>query len=285
MARAVVRGRRAKRQRIIPLLGVDEKAIAKGHQYFTVVNDLERGTVEYVAEDRKQESLAGFYRPLSAEQLAGIEAVAMDMWDPFIAATKAHVPDAVSKIVFDRYHVMTHMLKAVDAVRKAEHRALRAAGDPSLTGSKYLWLYSTENFPEEHTEWFELLAEPALEDRPRMGAGGKPARSVALSAAGLGGAALEALVLLGYAFAAGPGDPGGADLATAPAERADLLRASHHQCGQRRTELEDPDDKKNACGFRNRDHFKVAIYFHCGGLDLYPTPLEVGLDLHGFHRQ
>jgi transposase len=157
MERAVVRGRRAKRQRIIPLLGVDEKAIAKGHQYFTVVSDLERGAVEYVAEDRKQESLAGFYRPLSAEQLAGIEAVAMDMWDPFISATKAHVPDAMSKIVFDRYHVMTHMLKAVDAVRKAEHRALRAAGDPSLTGSKYLWLYSTENFPEEHAEWFELL--------------------------------------------------------------------------------------------------------------------------------
>ena len=26
-----------------------------------------------------------------------------------------------------------------------------------------------------------------------------------------------------------------------------------------------------ACGFRNRDHFKIAIYFHCGGLDLYPA--------------
>jgi len=26
-----------------------------------------------------------------------------------------------------------------------------------------------------------------------------------------------------------------------------------------------------AYGFRNREHFKTAIYFHCGGLDLYPT--------------
>ena len=24
------------------------------------------------------------------------------------------------------------------------------------------------------------------------------------------------------------------------------------------------------CGFRNTEHFKTAIYFHCGGLDLYP---------------
>ncbi|MSR81431.1 MAG: hypothetical protein EXS58_00680 [Candidatus Latescibacteria bacterium] len=28
--------------------------------------------------------------------------------------------------------------------------------------------------------------------------------------------------------------------------------------------------KRMACGFRNREHFKKAIYFHCGGLDLYP---------------
>jgi transposase len=28
--------------------------------------------------------------------------------------------------------------------------------------------------------------------------------------------------------------------------------------------------KKTARGFRNAEHFKIAIYFHCGGLNLYP---------------
>ncbi len=28
--------------------------------------------------------------------------------------------------------------------------------------------------------------------------------------------------------------------------------------------------KRKCCGFRNPDNFKNAIYFHCGGLDLYP---------------
>jgi transposase len=28
--------------------------------------------------------------------------------------------------------------------------------------------------------------------------------------------------------------------------------------------------KRMACGFRNIEHFKTAIYFHCGGLNLYP---------------
>jgi transposase len=157
MERAVARGRRAKRRRVIAHLGVDEKAIAKGHRYFTLVNDLDRGTVEYVAEDRKQESLEQYYRSLSAKQLAGIEAVAMDMWDPYIAATKAYVPEAVRKMVFDRYHVMAHMLQAVDDVRKAEHRALLAEGNRLLVGTKYLWLYSEENLPEGLEEWLAAL--------------------------------------------------------------------------------------------------------------------------------
>jgi transposase len=46
MERAVTRGRRAKRPQVITHLGVDEKAVAKGQSYFTVVNDLARGTVE-----------------------------------------------------------------------------------------------------------------------------------------------------------------------------------------------------------------------------------------------
>jgi len=28
--------------------------------------------------------------------------------------------------------------------------------------------------------------------------------------------------------------------------------------------------KEMACGFRNREHDRIAIYFHCGGLSLYP---------------
>jgi hypothetical protein len=30
--------------------------------------------------------------------------------------------------------------------------------------------------------------------------------------------------------------------------------------------------KKRAGGYRNVENFKTAIYFHCGGLDLYPAP-------------
>ncbi len=157
MERAVQRGLQAKKPRIIGHLGVDEKGVAKGHTYFTLVSDLDRGTVEFIAEDRKKSSLDSYYEGLTVRQKAGIQAVAMDMWDPFIESTMQHLPQAETKIVYDRYHIMKYMTGAVNDVRKAEHRRLQAEGDDTLKRTKYLWLFSEENLPEQHQEWFARL--------------------------------------------------------------------------------------------------------------------------------
>lgn len=157
MERAVERGLLAKKRRVIAHLGVDEKAVAKRHCYVTLVCDLDRATVEYIGDDRKQASLDAYYQSLSKKQLAGIEAVAMDMWEPFVSSTLVHVPDGASKIVFDRFHVMKHMLEAVDEIRKWEHGLLKTEGDEALKGTKYLWLFSEENLPEPSRERFAAL--------------------------------------------------------------------------------------------------------------------------------
>ena len=157
MERAVARGLNAKKRRVISLLGVDEKSFAKRHRYVTLVCDLKRGTVEYIAADRKKTSLDAYYLSLTKKQLAGIQATAMDMWDPFIAATVDHVPGGRHKIVFDRYHIMAHMNKAVDQIRRGEHRRLQDQGDDTLKGTKYLWLFAEENIPEKKAEDFEWL--------------------------------------------------------------------------------------------------------------------------------
>jgi len=157
MERAVARGLKAKKRRVIPYLGVDEKAIAKGHRYMTLIGDLDRGTIEFITFDRKKTSLDEFYQSLSSKQLAGIKAVAMDMWEPFISSTWEYIDHAGSKIVFDRFHIMKHMVEAVDAVRKDEHRRLMAQGDETLKRTKYFWFFSKENFPKEHAARFAQL--------------------------------------------------------------------------------------------------------------------------------
>ena len=83
MKRAVERG--LKRRQFLNLrhLGIDEKSFRRGHRYATLVNDLDAGHVLYVAEDRRETSLDGFWPLLTDEQLAAIEGVAIDMSAPF----------------------------------------------------------------------------------------------------------------------------------------------------------------------------------------------------------
>lgn len=106
-----------------------------------------------------------FFDTLAPEHLAGIEAVAMDMWEPFANSVRAHLADADDKIVFDRFHLIGYLGKAVDTVRKQENHALMAEGDKSLAGPKYLWLYAQENLPKSSPWALRFPARYGLEDR------------------------------------------------------------------------------------------------------------------------
>ena len=153
----------------------------------------------------------------------------MDMWDPFIAATVDHVPDGRDKIVFDRYHIMAHMNKAVDQVRRGEHRRLQEEGDDTLKGTKYLWLFAEENLPEKRAEDFEWLRTLHLKTGRAWAIKESLRHLWDLSAEGLCVAVLEELVLLGHAFASEAGGEGGEDDPGAFGQRVDLFRSSHHQ--------------------------------------------------------
>ena len=63
--RAVKRGQTRKKWRIPEYMSIDEKSFAKRHNYETLVCDLKGGTVEYVVDDRTQESLETYFRQFS----------------------------------------------------------------------------------------------------------------------------------------------------------------------------------------------------------------------------
>jgi transposase len=132
--RPVKRGLERRKAEPVPGLGVDEKSFTRGHRYFTLVNDLDRGRVLFLTEGRTEQSMDGFWPTLSEEQIRAVEAVAMDMWDPYINSTLNHIPEARGKIVFDKFHIAKHLSEAVDLVRR-ENKQLRAAGDDRLTGT------------------------------------------------------------------------------------------------------------------------------------------------------
>ena len=162
MNRAVQRGLARREAEVIVHLGVDEKSFKKGHKYATIVNDLDGSRVLDVAQDRAQASRDGFWSTLTPEQLAGIEGVAIDMWDAFENSIRAHVPDAGDKIVYDKFHIVTHRNAGVDKVRRQEHKQLRSEGDERLTGTKYDWLRNRENYDRADGREFQALKQTNL---------------------------------------------------------------------------------------------------------------------------
>jgi transposase len=138
MQRAVTRGLRRREFAPLKSVGIDEKAIRRGHRYATILTDLETGTVIDVVEGRDAQSARRLFARLPEALRKSIEVVAMDMWPAYIRAAGECLPEALH--VFDRFHIMKHLNEALDKVRRREHRDLSAAGDDTLKGTKYKWL-------------------------------------------------------------------------------------------------------------------------------------------------
>jgi transposase len=157
MRRAVARGLERRELEDLRHLGMDEKSFLRGQSYVTVLTDLEEARVLDVVEERTRAAAETLWQTLTEEQKSAVEAVAVDMWEPFIQTIEQEVPQA--DIVHDRYHISAYLNEAVDKVRRQEHKELQAQGDETLKGTRQLWLYNPENFTTEQSAEFEQLKD------------------------------------------------------------------------------------------------------------------------------
>ena len=271
MDRAVLRGRAAKAAKVPALLGVDEKAHAKGHQYATLVYDLRAATVEYLGKGRDFSTLAAYFRAFEPDDLAGIEGIALDMCQAYINACSQCVPGGEHKMVFDRFHIMRQMLEAVDAVRKREHRELLRQGDNTLARSKYLWLYSRENIPDKAKDRFKQLKNGQL----------RTARAWAIKESLRELWRYESPTwarkfwLRWYFWATHSKLPEIVKVAKLiHSHLINVLSYFTHRITNAVAEglnSKIATIQKRAYGFRNFENFQIAVYFHCGGLGLWPS--------------
>jgi transposase len=138
------------------VIGIDEISVRKGHNYRIVVSDLVRERpIWFGGEDRSEASMAQFYLDLGAKKSRGIRLAVMDMWKPFRTVTAQHAPQAA--VLFDKFHVMRHLGKALDQVRKAEYRRLQGQERSYIKGQKYNLLSRRENLGLEGKQALKVL--------------------------------------------------------------------------------------------------------------------------------
>ena len=270
MDRAVKRGLERRQARIVAHLGIDEKAVKERHRYFTIVSDLDRGEVLWIGRGRKRESLDPFWATLSRDQLAGIEGIAIDMWQPYIDSVLAHVPGAAQKIVFDHFHITSYLTKAVDLTRRVLMRDASIDRE-GLKGSKYAWLRNVAGMDRAQRAELRDL-------RSRYKTLGR-AWAIKEHFAHFWGYQRESIARKFFAswyhWATHSRIPAVIEVARTIKRHFEniitYLKIPITNAGAEGLNSKIQMIKYRARGYRNEGSFERAILFHCGGLDLYPT--------------
>jgi transposase len=267
MQRAVDRGLARRPKTLTPVLGVDEKSF-QGREFVTVVCDLDGGTVLHVADGRGSEALFECYAAMTEEQRGAVEAVAMDMHQAYVSATQSALPDAT--IVFDKFHIAKLAGEAVDQVRRQESKQLAAEGDDRLKGTRYGWLRNPLHETAKQRSEFEVLRSSKL----------KTARAWSIKETLMDFFDIfretdaRTFFLEWHSWAIRSRLRPIERLARTLKSRLSLLmnwcRWPITNAASESLNSKIQWIKYTARGFRSREGYRRAIYFHCGALDLYP---------------
>ena len=268
MERAVARGLNRRSLEKLTHVGLDEKSFGKGHDYVSVLHDILGKRVLDVVPERTRAAADALWTKIPQAQRQGIAACAMDMWEPYREATRSAAPKA--SIVHDKFHCAKELNKAVDLVRRKEHRELKQSGRDTLTKTRYLWLKNPRNWSERQRQTFQSIKVDTL----------KVGRAWAIKE--------EFSEFWNYHYAASAKkfferwyfwathsrlEPIITAAKTLKRHLPGLLAYTKHRITNAAAEGTNGRIqllKANARGYRSFTQYRIAILFHCGSLDLYP---------------
>jgi transposase len=140
----------------VKVIGIDEFSFKAGHQYMTVVTELQTGRVLHAVEGKGKADIRPFLETL-AKRAGKLEAVAMDMSSAYFSAVRETLPHL--DIVFDRFHIMALMNQAIDELRRDYQRELDVLGQQTLKGSRFLLLQNYDSLAPERKARLDALLQ------------------------------------------------------------------------------------------------------------------------------
>lgn len=140
----------------VDIIGMDETS-KKGHNYITVVADLEERKVLYVTEGKDHTTVDKFTEDFKEHkgEPEKIKVITCDMSLGFKKGVTENFPNATN--VIDKFHVIKHANEALDKVRREEVKT-----NPLLKNSKYVWLKNEDNLTEKQLSLKEQLSKQRL---------------------------------------------------------------------------------------------------------------------------
>jgi len=136
----------------VKAIGVDEIQWGHGHQYLTLVYQIDQGCKRllWVGKERTGDCLRQFFQLMPKTFARNLKFVCSDMWQAYVEVIAECAPRAVH--VLDRFHIMRLLNKAIDQVRREEVKRLERDGyEPVLTHSRWCLLKRLENMTQKQT--------------------------------------------------------------------------------------------------------------------------------------
>jgi transposase len=146
VAMAVAWGRAHQDLTGIEAIGVDEIQWQHGHQYLTLVYQIDATCKRllWIGQERRVKTLLRFFRWFGPARTQALRFICSDMWKPYLKVVAKKAGHAVH--ILDRFHIAMHMSEAIDAVRRIEVHDLRRQGRPALlTRTRWVLLRRREN--------------------------------------------------------------------------------------------------------------------------------------------
>lgn len=160
-----------KRIKHLPVVGVDEVALKKGHRDYVVIVTArigDRTVLLAVLKNREKATVKAFFASIPKRLRKPLRVVCTDMYEGFIQAAKEVFSKKV-RVVVDRFHVAKLYRGAADDLRKSELKRLKKelpeAEYQSLKGAMWALRRSLKNRTAEDVRWLRRLFEhsPLLE--------------------------------------------------------------------------------------------------------------------------
>jgi transposase len=136
-------------------IGIDEIARRKGHNYLTNVYDLKTKKLIWSGQGRSEDTLNQFFKYIGVKRANRLQGICCDMWMPYINAIKEKAPNAL--LVFDKFHIVRHLMQAVDQVRRNEITEKGKEHKQLLKHTRYIWLKNPWNLTEYQKAKFGSL--------------------------------------------------------------------------------------------------------------------------------
>ena len=126
------------------VIGVDELSIRRGHLYRIIVSDLRLERPIWIGDEgRKEADFQRFFDALGPKKSKKITLGVMDMWVAFRNAVEKNCPKA--EILYDKFHIMQHLSKAMDEVRKQEYKRVSKDQRKYIKGQRFILLSHRKN--------------------------------------------------------------------------------------------------------------------------------------------